>query len=96
VLVQLRGASGNRDAVGARVTVTSGGRTQTRDVKAGSSYLSQNDLRVHVGLGDATMVDRIRVQWPSGGIEDVANVAADQIITIGEGKGLVARRALAR
>ena len=96
LLVQLRGAPPNREAIGARVSVTSGGRTQLRDVRAGSSYLSQNDLRVHVGLGDATTVDRIRVRWPSGRLEDVVNVAADQIITIEEGKGVVSRRGLAR
>jgi hypothetical protein len=96
VLVQLRGGAGNREAIGARVTVTSAGRTQTNEVKAGSSYLSQNDLRVHVGLGDATTVDRINVRWPSGRVEDVANIAADQIVTIEEGKGVVGRRAFIR
>jgi enediyne biosynthesis protein E4 len=96
LIVQLRGMAPNRDAVGARVTVTSAGRRQIRDVKAGSSYLSQNDLRAHVGLGEAVAVDRIDVQWPSGATEDVTNVAADQIITIEQGKGVVARRPFSR
>ena len=73
-----------------------GARTQIRDVKAGSSYLSQNDLRAHFGLGAAERADRIEVLWPSGRMEAVANVPANQIITIEEGKGIVARQVLSR
>ncbi len=65
-------------------------------MKAGSSYLSQNDLRAHFGLGAAAQADRVEVVWPSGRMESVANVAANQIVTIEEGKGIVARQPFSR
>ena len=86
---QLR--AGTRDAIGARVRVTAGGRTQVRDVRAGSSYLSQNDLRLHFGLGEAASVDRVEVTWPSGRSEVVTGVSANQIVTIQEGRGIASR-----
>jgi hypothetical protein len=92
LLVRLRGAGRNTDAIGARVRLTSGSRTQIRDIKAGSSYLSQNDLRAHFGLGTAARADRLEVVWPSGRTEAVTNVAANQIVTIEEGKGITARQ----
>jgi hypothetical protein len=92
LMVQLRGAAANHQAIGARVRVTAESGTQMRDVKAGSSYLSQNDLRVHFGLGTASRADRIEVQWPSGRKETVLGVPANQIITIEEGRGIVASR----
>jgi hypothetical protein len=90
LVLRLVGPRGNRDAIGARVRVTAASRTQRRDVKAGSSYLSQNDLRVHVGLGAATIADAIEVKWPDGRIETIKNVEVNQLITIREGEGLVA------
>ena len=96
LVIRLRGAMGNAEAIGTRIRVTSGSRTQIRDIKAGSSYLSQNDLRAHVGLGAATSVDRIEVLWPSGRVEMVAQVPANQIITLEEAKGIVARQPFSR
>ena len=96
LVVRLVGSRANRDAIGARVRVTSGARTQRRDVKAGSSYLSQNDVRVHVGLGTAATADLVEVKWPDGRIETIRNVQANQLITIREGEGLVERKPLAR
>jgi len=96
LLVRLRGAGGNTAAIGARIRLTSGSRTQIRDVKAGSSYLSQNDLRAHFGLSVAARADRIEVVWPSGRTETVANVPANQIITIEEGRGIVAHQPFSR
>jgi enediyne biosynthesis protein E4 len=96
LLVRLRGAAGNADAIGARIRITSGSRSQIRDVKAGSSYLSQSDLRAHFGLGSAASADRIDVRWPSGRMETVSNVPANQIITIQEANGIVARQPFAR
>ena len=78
-------------AVGARVRVVTGQRTQMRDVRAGSSYLGQNDQRLHFGLGAATAVDRIEVKWPSGHVEVLGGVAANQLVTIQEGRGLIRR-----
>ena len=96
LLVRLRGRAPNTDAVGARVRVVTGSRTQLRDVKAGSSYLSQNDLRAHFGLGTSPRADRIEVKWPSGRMDAFTDVAANQIITIEEGKGIVGRQPFAR
>ena len=81
--------AGIRDAIGARVRVMAGGRTEVRHVRAGSSYLGQNDLRVHVGLGDAAVVERVEVAWPSGRVEGVTGVKANHIITIQESRGIV-------
>jgi hypothetical protein len=96
LVVRLRGSGGNTDAIGARIRLTSGSRTQIRDIKAGTSYLSQNDLRAHYGLGTATTAERVEVLWPSGRTESVVDVAANQIIEIEEGKGVVARRPFVR
>ena len=66
LLVRLIGKQSNRDGIGARLRLTTGPRTQMREVKAGSSYLGQNDLRLHFGLGAATLAERLEVRWPSG------------------------------
>jgi hypothetical protein len=89
LLVRLVGTQSNRDGIGARLRLTTGTRTQIREVKAGSSYLGQNDLRQHFGLGTNQRVDRLEVQWPSGRSDVVPNVSANQIITIREGDGIV-------
>ena len=91
LLVRLRGQESNRDAIGALVTATVGGRRLVREVRAGASYLGQHDLRVHFGLGRATSVDRLEVRWPNGRIETVQSVAARQVVTMSEGAGIVAR-----
>jgi hypothetical protein len=96
LLVRLVGTRSNRSAVGARLLLTTGQVTQAREVKAGSSYLGQNDLRQHFGLGRATEVDRLEIRWPSGQVEVVANLAANQILTIIEGKGVASRSPLVR
>ena len=89
LLLRLIGTKSNRDAIGARVRVTTGSRTQVREVVSGVSYLGQNDLRVHVGLGDRARVDRLEIRWPSGLVEQVADVSANGILTIREGQGVV-------
>ena len=96
LLVKLRGSGANAEAIGARVRVTAGGRTQMRDIKAGSSYLSQSDLRAHFGLGAATAVERVEIQWPIGATETVRDVAANQIVTIQQGKGITGREPFRR
>ena len=75
--------------------LTAGGSTQIREIKAGSSYLGQSDLRVHVGLGRATQIDRVEIRWPSGATEVIQNVPANQILTVTEGRGVTGRTAFA-
>jgi hypothetical protein len=88
--LRLLGVASNRDALGARVSVRAGGRTQVREVKSGSSYLGQNDLRVHVGLGTATSVERVEIRWPAGGVERIDKPPANSILTVQEGRGMTA------
>jgi hypothetical protein len=89
LLVHLLGRTSNREGIGARVLATSGGRTQVRAVKAGSSYLTHSDVRAHFGLGRSESVARLEVRWPNGRTEVLQNVAANQIVTIREGEGIV-------
>jgi hypothetical protein len=88
VLFKLLGSKSNRLAIGARVTVRTGSVTQFSEVKGGSSYLSQNDLRQHFGLGANAKMDEVTVRWPNGQSEVIKNVAADFIYTIVEGQGI--------
>ena len=82
--VKLIGTDCNRDAIGARVTVVSGDLTQMREVKSGSGYLSQNDLRLHFGLGAATSVDTLTVRWLCGRVQTLQNVETNQVLVISE------------
>jgi enediyne biosynthesis protein E4 len=82
LLVKLRGPKMNADAIGAVVTARTGTVTQRRLVQSGSSYISQEDLRLHFGLGSATTVDSIEVKWPDGTTTSRANVKANQILEI--------------
>jgi hypothetical protein len=94
LILRLVGTKSNRDAIGARLRVVSGGTSWVREVRAGSSYLGQNDLRVHVGVGTAAQVD-VGVRWPSGAVEEVRGISVNQIVTLSEGKGLTDRTAFA-
>jgi len=94
VLFKLVGTKSNRAAIGARVTITAGKLTAFSEVKAGSSYLSQSDLRVHFGLGAEKMLDTVAVRWPNGNIETLQHVAADAIYTIVEGQGIKDKKTL--
>ena len=89
VIVQLIGTRSNRSAIGARVTVHVAERRLIDEVRSGGSFCSQNDLRVHVGLGARTRADRIEVTWPSGATEAISAVDADQLVVIREGEGMV-------
>jgi enediyne biosynthesis protein E4 len=83
--VQLRGQGANTRGIGARITITAGGRRQVREMHAGSGYLSSPPPEAHYGLADATRVERIEVRWPSGAVQVVDDVAADQVLVIEEG-----------
>ena len=88
------GVHSNRDGFGARVQVKAGGLTQTAEVRANASFESASDPRLHFGLGSATQVDAIEVRWPSGTIDHIGAVPADQEVTIEEGRGIVPRSPL--
>jgi len=83
----VRALTSGRDAIGARITVTAGGHKQIDEVRSGGSYMSQNDLRLHFGLGSASIAD-ISVRWLDGKVENFKS-AAGQILTIEEGTGIV-------
>jgi hypothetical protein len=65
-----------------------------REVRAGSSYLGQNDVRLHFGLDRGTAVDRLEIRWPSGQVEVLKDVAAQQVVIVAEGAGIVDRHTL--
>src|SRR6185503_14428911 len=87
LLVRTVGSKSNRDGIGAVLKLTVGGKVLVRDVKAGSSYLSQSDMRVHFGMGNTARAERLEVHWPSGTVDNVENIEANQILTITEGQG---------
>jgi enediyne biosynthesis protein E4 len=94
--VKLAGTKSNRDGIGAVVHVTAG-KDRDKDVQwqmlhSGSSYLSQSELVLTFGLGTAAKADSIEVDWPSGQVDKLSNVAASQTVTIQEGKGIAASR----
>jgi hypothetical protein len=89
VIIKCIGTKSNRSAIGARVKVSAGGRSQIDEVMSGSSYYSQNDLRLHFGLGKAARIDRIDIRWPLGQLESLSDVAVNRIIRIREGEGIV-------
>jgi hypothetical protein len=89
VTMRLVGVKSNRSAIGARVSLYARGRRQVQEVRSGSTFLSQSDLRLHFGLGGAEIVDRIEIEWPyPNSTEVVTGLRADQFITITEGRGV--------
>ena len=82
---KLIGTRSNRDAIGTRVKVKTGNLIQIREVRSGSSYLSQNDMRLHFGLGKHRQIDRIEIHWPSGLQEQLEGIEVNQILTLVEG-----------
>jgi hypothetical protein len=84
VILKLEGSKSNRSAIGARVELTAGGNRQVREVRSGGSYLSQNDLRLHFGLGTAAQAERVEIRWPSGVSQAASSLAVDQVHVIRE------------
>ncbi len=76
-------------AIGARLKIVADGMTQTDEIHSGGSYLSQNDQRVHFGLGKSTKIDSLEIRWPSGRVETIQNLDADKFYAVLEGQGIV-------
>ncbi|HET7442880.1 MAG TPA: CRTAC1 family protein [Terriglobales bacterium] len=94
--VKLAGTKSNRDGIGAVVRIASASDKQWQMLRSGSSYLAQSELVLTFGVGSHTKVDALEVQWPSGNLEKLSNIAASQTITIQEGKGIVNSRPYAK
>ena len=89
--VLLMGTSSNRSAIGSRVTASYGNRRQAQEVLGQSSFYSANDRRLHFGLGSETVAD-LMIRWTNGTTERIPNVAADQLVVIREGSGIVRKQ----
>jgi hypothetical protein len=94
-LLELRGTGLNRDAIGARVRLTAGGRTQIGERRSSDSYLSANDPRLHFGLGGASRIDRLEVRWPDGAVEAHEGLPVRRLLIITRGQRDVEARELA-
>jgi hypothetical protein len=90
VKFDLRGAGSNTFAYGARVTAHVRGGTWVGEVSPASSYLSASDPRIHFGLGRLTSLESVTIRWPSGRVEELRHVPADQIVRVVEQRGIVA------
>jgi hypothetical protein len=88
VQFSLTGTKSNRDAIGARITLTAGGLTQIREINGGNGYAGQSSKHAHFGIGVATKIDSVEIHWPSGLKEKIDGVAMNKINKIVEGKGL--------
>jgi len=90
LLVKLVGTKTNRAAVGSRVIVEANNRRQVQEVRSGGSFCSQNDLRLHFGLGAAKEA-RVKVRWLGGSEETLEHVSANRLIVVQEGKGIISQ-----
>ena len=86
--VRLVGSRSNRDGIGAKIKLVAGGQTQVDEAKGGGSYQSAHDPRIHFGLGSAGLVDLLEVRWPSGAVDQLTKITADQVVTVREGHDL--------
>ena len=82
--IRLTATNGSTDAIGARVKITTGKLTQTREVRSADGYLSQQDLTLHFGIGDSEQVDSIEVQWQTGAKQLIGSVPANQVLSLEE------------
>jgi hypothetical protein len=94
--IKLVGTKSNRDGSGATARLTAGSDVQSKMLRSGSSYLSSSELILTFGLGAHTQADTIEIHWPSGQVDNLKNVAADQIITVKEKEGSIAAKPLAK
>ena len=96
ITMRLVGVRSNRDGIGARVAVVAGGRRQIAEVRAGGSYVSHNDVRLHFGLGAEDAVNEVEIRWPSGLVERVGLLVADRFYEARESSGIRVDPRLAR
>ena len=95
IKVKCIGIKSNRSGIGARLKCVSHPpdepkpHPQIDEVRSGGSYISQNDLRIHFGLGKADKAELIEIRWPSGQVDTLKDVKANQLIVVEEGKGIV-------
>ena len=87
IAIHTIGTKSNRDGIGARIRVKTAERILVDEVRSGSSYVSNSDMRVHFGLGSAAKIEWVEIRWPSGLTERFANLPVDQIHTLKEGTG---------
>jgi len=88
IAIRTIGTKSNRDGIGARITVKAGSRMLADEVRSGSSYISNSDMRVHFGLGSVARIDWIEIRWPSGLVERFTSLGVDTIHSVKEGSGL--------
>jgi hypothetical protein len=86
------GPKSPRDAIGAKVFLTANGMTQRNDVISGGSYISNNDMRLHFGIGKAKQVDKLEIRWPDGTKESISLPGINGVFRIEEGKGLASEQ----
>jgi hypothetical protein len=86
--LKLVGMKCNRDAIGAMVSVTAGGLTQVDEVRSAESFASSSDVRLHFGLADVTVVDKLQIRWPDGSVEEHAKLTADREYLVRQGEPL--------
>jgi hypothetical protein len=89
IRIKTVGSKKNRDAIGAQVKITAGDLKQIQEVRSGTTYISQNDIRLHFGLGKKDRVDSIEIRWPAGKVEVIRDVPVNQSLVIEEGKGVL-------
>ena len=94
--IKLVGTKSNRDGIGTEVQVSAGADRQTKTLKSGSSYLSSSELVLTFGLGSHSQADAIEIRWPSGQVDQLKNIAADEIITVKEKEGVASAKLLAK
>ena len=85
-ILKLIGTSDNHSAIGTRVKIKIDQQIQVREVKSGSGYLSQSDLRLHFGLGQAKQIDQLEIRWPNGTNQQLDRVPGNQILTVKQEK----------
>jgi hypothetical protein len=89
IKIKTIGTKSNRDGIGARIKCVTADGNQIDEIRSGGSYYSQNDLRIHFGLGKNKTVKSLEIRWPSGQIDAFNDLAANRLVTVKEGVGIV-------